>query len=170
MEGMLVRPSLLVLALCGAPLLGLGCKSSPPERETPSRTCGESIHDLAWMSGSWRQDKPGSALEEHWTHAAGGTLFGVSRSIVRNKTVFFEYMRIEARADGLFYVAQPMGRPGTDFKLVRCNSSGALFENPQNDHPKRIFYQRPSADRLTARIEGEENGKAVAQDFDFTRM
>lgn len=167
---MLVRPSLLALALCGAPLLGLGCKSSPSKRDTSSRTCGDSIHDLAWMAGSWRQDKPGTAMEEFWTHADGGTLLGVSRTIVRNKTVFFEYLRIEARADGLYYVAQPMGRPATDFKLVRCNSNGVLFENPRHDHPKRIFYQRPSAHRLTAHIEGDENGKAVSQDFDFTRM
>ncbi|AGC45942.1 hypothetical protein MYSTI_04650 [Myxococcus stipitatus DSM 14675] len=165
---MLTRSHLAALALCGAPLLA--CKSGPHERETPSRTCGDSIHDLGWLSGSWLQATAPNTLEEHWTHADGGTLMGVSRAVVQGKTVFFEYMRIEAREDGLYYVAQPMGRPGTDFKLVRCNSSGVLFENLQNEHPKHIRYERLSPTHLSARIEGEKDGKPVAQDFHFTRM
>ena len=33
------------------------------------------------------------------------------------KAIGFEFLRIEFRADGVFYVAQPGGRPKTEFKL-----------------------------------------------------
>ncbi|WP_426730953.1 DUF6265 family protein [Myxococcus faecalis] len=165
---MIARPALLALVLGVTPLLG--CGSTPNTREPASRECGASIHDVAWLSGSWRQDTAGNLTEEHWTPAAGGTLFGVSRTIVQGKTVFFEYMRIEARKDGLYFVAQPMGRPPSDFKMLRCNSNGVLFENPQHDYPQRIFYQRPTANRLTARIEGTKDGKEAGQSFEFFQM
>lgn len=97
-------------------------------------------------------------------------MLGMSRFVSQGRTVFFEYLRIEARPDGLYYIAHPKARPGVEFKLVRCSEREALFENPEHDHPKRILYRRESADRLTARVEGDEGGKAVAEDFLYTRM
>ena len=122
------------------------------------------------MAGSWQQAMPTGFIDEHWTPAAGDSMLGMSRFITNGKTAFFEYLRIEARPDGLYYIAHPKARPGVEFKLVRCAEGEALFENPQNDHPKLIRYWRESGGKLSARIEGEEDGKAVAQDFVYTRM
>ncbi|HEY7699774.1 MAG TPA: DUF6265 family protein, partial [Vicinamibacteria bacterium] len=79
-------------------------------------TAGD-LDGLRFLSGKWQGEWGKAAIEEHWTEAAGGTMLGVSRTIVSGKTVAFEYLRIEARGDGVFYVAQPGGRPPTDFKL-----------------------------------------------------
>ncbi len=157
------------LALWGAILPS--CSSTPPpSRGAPSRGCGTSINDLAWLAGAWQARTPSSLTDEQWTEAAGGSMLGMSRSVVQGKTVFFEYLRIEARADGLHYIAHPKARPGVEFKLVHCDGRQALFANPQHDHPKRILYRLGPGDRLTARIEGEQDGKAVAEDFVYTRM
>ena len=49
-------------------------------------------------------------------------MLGMSRTVAGDKTVEFEYLRIEQRADGIYYVAHPKARcPGTDFKLMRAS-------------------------------------------------
>ncbi len=125
------------------------------------------VEQLAWMSGSWEGAQGKASLEEHWTSVAGGTLFGVSRTIVSGKTVAFEFLRIEARAEGIFYVAQPSGRPSTDFKLTKLVGQEVVFENSQHDFPQRIIYRRNADGSLHARVEGERNGKLSGQDFHF---
>lgn len=134
---------------------------------TPQTT---TIADLAWISGDW-QTAPGGRrqIEEHWTNVAGGTMMGMSRTVASDKTVEFEYLRIEQRADGIYYVAHPKARcPATDFKLTKASATEAVFENPQHDFPKRIIYRKTGDDSLTASIDGGEGTKAMT--FSFTRM
>ena len=128
------------------------------------------IGDLAWISGDWQTAAGGRRqIEEHWTAVAGGTMMGMSRTVAGEKTVEFEYLRIEQRADGIFYVAHPKARcPGTDFKLTKSSATEAVFENPQHDFPKRIIYRKTGDDSLTASIDGGEGTKAMT--FSFTRM
>ena len=128
------------------------------------------LADLAWLSGSW-QSAPGGRrqTEEHWTTAAGATMMGMSRTVAGEKTVEFEYLRIEQRADGIFYVAHPKARcPGTDFKLTRSSANEAVFENPQHDFPKRIIYRKGADDSLTASIDGGEGTKTIS--YAYRRM
>jgi len=73
------------------------------------------ITDLNWLAGSWQTHQDNMDIEEHWTLPVGGTMIGMGRTVAKGKTVFFEYLRIEARTDGLYYVAQPKGRPPTEF-------------------------------------------------------
>jgi len=94
-------------------------------------------------------------------------MLAVSRTTAGERTVAFEFLRIEARADGIFYVAQPGGRPPTEFRLTRAAGETAVFENPQHDHPKIIRYSRTGT-TLVAEVEGDEQGKHVKQAFTFT--
>src|SRR5262249_54084426 len=78
------------------------------------------IEDLSWISGDWETAPGRGQIDEHWTTVAGGSMIGMSRTVAGGKTVFFEYLRIEARGADIYYVAHPKARtPGTDFKLVR---------------------------------------------------
>ena len=129
--------------------------------------------DLAWIAGDWQTMSGGPGgrrqIEEHWTKPAGGSMMGVSRTVAGDKTVEFEYLRIEQRADGVYYVAHPKARcPGTDFKLTRASATEAVFENPQHDFPKRIIYRKNADDSLTASIDAGEGSKAMS--FAFQRM
>jgi uncharacterized protein DUF6265 len=121
------------------------------------------LADLSWMSGDWQTASGGRRqIEEHWTAAAGGSMMGVSRTVAGDKTVEFEYLRIEQRDDGIYYVAHPKARcPGTDFKLTRASATEAVFENPQHDFPKRIIY-RKTDDGLTASIDAGEGSKGMS--------
>ena len=128
------------------------------------------LADLGWMSGDW-QTAPGgrTQIEEHWTVAAGASMIGMGRTVAGDKTVEFEYLRIEQRADGIYYVAHPKGRcPGTDFKLTRASATEAVFENPQHDFPKRVIYRKGADDSMTASIDGGEGTKAMS--FAYRRI
>ncbi len=126
------------------------------------------IEQLAWIAGGWENVHGARRTEEHWTAPAGQTMLGMSRAVAGEKTVSFEFLRIEARVDGIFYVAHPGARcPGTDFKLVRAEGQEAVFENPQHDFPQRIIYRKNPDGTMLARIEGPRGGKTVGIDFPF---
>ena len=128
------------------------------------------LADLAWISGDWQTAPGGRAqIDEHWTKAAGASMMGLSRTVAGDKTVEFEYLRIEQRADGIYYVAHPKAScPGTDFKLTRASETEAVFENPEHDFPKRIIYRKGADDSLTATIDGGEGSKPMS--FAYRRM
>jgi len=129
------------------------------------------LADLAWIAGAWETAPGGKRQsEEHWTTAAGATMMGMSRTVAGEKTVEFEYLRIEQRADGIYYVAHPKARcPGTDFKLTRASANEAVFENPQHDFPKRIIYRKGADDSLTASVDGGEGTKAISYAYRRTK-
>jgi hypothetical protein len=128
------------------------------------------LADVSWIAGDWQTAPGGRAqIEEHWTSVAGGSMMGMGRTVAGDKTVEFEYLRIEQRADGVYYVAHPKARcPGTDFKLTKFSATEAVFENPQHDFPKRVIYRKTGDDSLTASIDGGEGTKAMS--FAFRRM
>lgn len=125
-----------------------------------------SLRDLAWLSGTWALETPRGRTEEHWMDVGGNMILGVSRTLAGGKTVFFEFLRIEERADGIYYVAQPQGRPGTAFKLTKLDGHHATFESPTHDFPKRILYSRNPDGSLTARIDAGE-GSRRAREFPY---
>ena len=128
------------------------------------------IADLAWISGSWALETPRSRTEETWSPAASNAILGMSRTLRGDHMVAFEFLRIVQRNDGIFYVAQPGGRPATNFQLTSFDGSTAIFENPQHDFPKRILYTRNSDGSLTARIDAGAGISEGAMDFPFKRM
>lgn len=128
------------------------------------------VADLGWIAGHWAGPVGRANAEEHWITPAAGVMLGVSRTVVGDRMVEFEFLRIEKRPDGIYYVAQPGGRPPTDFKLTRSAATLAVFENPRHDHPKIISYRLDGVSTLVATIEGDEGGKHKRQEFRFQRV
>lgn len=128
------------------------------------------LQDLAWLAGSWQQTNGARCVEEHWTTPSSNMIVGTSRTVEGGRTTAFEFVRIEARADGVYYVAQPGGRPPVDFKLSTDNAAELVFLNPGHaDHLKRIVYRRQADGALAARVEGEDGGRAFAVDYPYRR-
>ncbi len=124
---------------------------------------------VSWMAGNWRLESPNVTTEEQWMEPAGKLMLGMSRTTSKRGS-FFEFLRVEARADGIYYVAQPKGNPPTDFKLVRHTAQEAVFENLAHDFPKRIIYRLDSANELTARVEGDASSKEQAEESKYMRV
>lgn len=125
------------------------------------------LDQLSWISGAWGGPHGSTRVEEYWTDTGGNMILGVGRTLAGGSTVFFEFLRIETRADGIYYVAQPKGRPGTDFKLTRGSEAEAVFENPAHDFPKRIIYRRNADGSITARVDGGEGVEKGAEEFNY---
>lgn len=119
---------------------------------------------LAWFEGCWRGSVNQREFREQWMPLRGNLLVGASHTVMQGKTQAYEYLRLEARDDGIYYVALPAGQKETAFKLtdVRTDQSGATlftFANPAHDFPQRLIYRRASEGWLYATVEGKLNDR-----------
>lgn len=125
---------------------------------------------LAWLAGCWAQQGREAGSVEQWMAPAGGVMLGMARTLKQGRVVDFEFMQLRAGPDGqLVYIAQPQGRPPTEFKLSSQGEAQAQFDNAAHDFPQRVSYRQVAPDSLVARIEGTMNGKARGIDFPMQR-
>jgi hypothetical protein len=122
------------------------------------------ISTLAWIAGYWSGSDRSLEMEEVWMAPKGNTMLGLHRDVKAGRTVSFEFLRIEATADGITYWASPRGKTATPFKLTDSRADYAAFENPQHDFPKKITYWIADG-ALHAKIEGPMNGKTVSEEW-----
>jgi hypothetical protein len=129
------------------------------------------IESFAGLSGCWeRNEKSGTVATEMWMKPAGTSIMGMGRTVKNGKTVDYEMMRIELRADGIYFVAKPKANAAeTSFKLKSSSGGEFAFENPEHDFPQRVIY-KVKGNSLTGRIEGTQNGRSMGFDFPMTRV
>jgi hypothetical protein len=147
-----------VFFLACAPVLSSA--QTPPRRAT--------IGDVAWLAGTWISVDGARTVEEHWTPPAGGAMLAVSRTIAGGRLSEFEFLRIVERDGRLIYLAQPNGRPPTEFAMTRVDSTSVTFENPKHDFPKVIRYTARADGTLVASIAG--TGGARERSWVFARQ
>jgi hypothetical protein len=126
------------------------------------------VKDVEWIAGCWESTSSGRHIVEHWTSPEGGTMMGVSRTVVDGKTTEWEFLIIRSGARGLDYVAKPSGQPEATFTASRVSGTEVVFENLAHDFPTRIIYQR-DGDTLVASIEGPRNGQTRRIDFPYKK-
>lgn len=127
-------------------------------QDKPAADAKASIRDIAWLAGSRSGPQGNTLTEEAWTNAAGGTMLGTGRTIAKDRTVFFEFLKIEERDGGLVYIAWPNGKKPTEFRATRISADEAVFENPGHDFPRTIAYRKVGA-AVEIRLTGEEGGQ-----------
>src|SRR5262245_36569134 len=145
----IVVPVLLLALAAGA-----NAQSGPP--------VSASISQMKWLAGAWA----GGNTDERWTPPAGGAMLAVSRTIQGDRMVAFEFLRIIERDGTLIYVAQPEGRPPTEFRLSAITADSATFENKAHDFPKVIAYANKPDGTLEARV---SDGHQKGEPFRFRR-
>lgn len=126
------------------------------------------VADLSWLAGCWTISSPARTVTEFWLPPAGGTMLGLSRAVVKEKTLEYEFLMLRSGKDGVEYVATPSQQSQTIFKASRVTRGEAVFENPAHDFPTRITY-RLAGGGLVATIDGMMNGKPRAIDFTYQR-
>jgi hypothetical protein len=124
---------------------------------------------LSWMAGNWTGVQGGVEMEELWQAPKGNTMLGLHRDVAGGRTVSFEFLRIEAKSDGISYWASPGGRPATQFRLIELKGKRVVFENAKHDFPQRIIYWLSEDGALHAKIEGTMNGKPTAEEWTWRR-
>jgi hypothetical protein len=145
---------IMALALVLGPLDEAHAQGSQPGARA-------TLTQLAWLAGVWSGGDGPLIVEERWTPAAGGAMLAVSRTLKGERLVAFEFLRIVEREGGLVYIAQPNGRPPTEFTLTAMTADSATFENPLHDFPKMIRYSRRPDGSLEARVsDGGQKGES----------
>ena len=126
------------------------------------------IADLSWLAGCWIHSSPARTVTEFWLPPAGGTMLGMSRTVVKEKTTEYEFLVLRTGSGGLEYVAAPSGQRQTIFKATTVARGEVVFENPAHDFPTRITY-RSTDGGLAATIDGMMGGKPRAIEFRYQR-
>ena len=142
--------------------------SLAPPVPRPPAAVKATTQDIAWLAGNWTGTLGSASIEERWTPPGGGAMLAVARTVANNRLTAFEFLRIVERDGALVYIAQPNGRPPTEFALTQIDVNRVTFENLAHDFPKTIRYTRRSDGRLEARISDAAGERA--QSFVFTRQ
>jgi Domain of unknown function (DUF6265) len=136
-----------------------------PEPRAPTKEVA-ALESLAWLEGCWRGTAGSREFREHWLPLRGGMLIGVSQTVTQDTIQGYEYLRLEARADGVYYVAAPSGKAEAAFRLLEQTVDKAegrndmifTFASPRPEFPQRIVYRRASEGWLYATVEGKVGG------------
>jgi hypothetical protein len=143
----------------------LGCGAAQPA----AVDADPAIAELAWMSGTWYRVADGKANEELWSLPRGDTMIGTNRTIADGRAVYYEFLRIVATSDGVFYEAWPKGQPPARFRMIASREHEVVFEDPAHDWPQRISYQLVDG-TLSARVEGSVEGKPRTESWSWSRV
>lgn len=130
------------------------------------------LNDFAFMAGCWelRDESKKLLVSEQWMSPAGTSIIGMGRTVRDGKTTDWEFMRIEQRSDGIYFVAKPKANTEeTAFKMIGSAAGEFIFENKAHDFPQRVIYNQKRAN-LAGRIEGSQNGKFLGIDFPMERV
>lgn len=146
-------------------LATLAQAQTPPAASQPEAPAADlnSVAALAWLDGCWGGSVNQRDFREQWSPLRGGTLLGVGSIVFQGKLQSYEFLRIEARGDGVYYVATPSGQPEAAFKLTSITTDDKdtifTFANAGHDFPQRILYRRATEGWLYATIEGKLKGE-----------
>jgi hypothetical protein len=141
-----------------------GAGASAPAKAEPGP-----LAQFAWLDGCWRGSVNQREYREHWLPLRGNLMLGVSHTVRGERTQDFEYLRIEHRPEGTFYVDQPSGKKDKEnaYKFVGRTLDTAdgrndeifTFENTEVEFPQRIIYRRGTEGWLYATVEGKVRHK-----------
>jgi len=137
-----------------------------PTPPTPASPTPVSLSDLAWVEGCWRGLVNKREFREQWMPLRGEVMLGVSQMTLGDKTVGYEYLRFEPRADGVYYVLLPSDGKEDVFRFSGRSTEKAgdveyelfTFERAPADFPQRIVYRRGSEGWLYAEVSGKVDG------------
>ena len=132
------------------------------------------LEPFGWLHGCWDGKVNLRDFREEWLPLRGDMMIGVSQTVLQGKTQDFEYLRLELRPEGVFYVAVPSGKKETSFRLSSKTRDGDseifTFENPVDEFPQRIIYRRGSGGSLYAHVEGKLNGQPRSVIYPMRRV
>jgi hypothetical protein len=136
----------------------------------PPPPAAAALEQLAWLRGCWGGNVNRRDFMEQWLPPRADMMVGVSHTTVQNRkdpnearTEDYTYLRLEARSDGVYYVAIPSGKKELPFKLTKVeNDKGDrvfTFAGASEAFPQRIVYRRSEAGMLFAEVDGKVDGK-----------
>lgn len=143
---------------------GTATQAPRPLKALDIATPAAAIAALGWLEGCWKGSVNGRDFRENWLPLAGGMLVGAGQTVYQGRTQDYEYVRIELRADGVYYVNLPSGEKESTYRLampIQADEQDTIFTfaNTVPGFPERIVYRRGAEGWLYAMVEGTLNGE-----------
>jgi hypothetical protein len=129
---------------------------------------------MSWLAGCWKGEVNKREFREFWHPPRGNIMVGVSRTALPERTISFEYLRLEPRADGIHYVSGSPGKPESAFKLAQGARDGSdeiyTFKRAGGDFPSTIVYRRAGGGWLYVEVAGQVKGRDDKVTYPFRRV
>ena len=123
---------------------------------------GGPLAAFAWLSGCWQGTVNQREFREQWLPLRGGMLVGAGQQAMRGQMQDYEYLRLEARTDGIYFSQFSGDRKETSFKLAGTTTEEKdtifTFANTADAFPERLVYRRGIDGWLYETIEGRLAG------------
>jgi hypothetical protein len=133
-----------------------------PKSAAPRPGAASPLAQLSWLEGCWRGEVNYREFREHWLPLRGNLLVGISHTVLGGKTSGFEYLRLENRADGIYYVVVSGGTTETALKFQKAEVDGEnttfVFANPALEFPQQLSYRRQPDGWLYVTLDGKVSG------------
>ena len=143
-----------------------------------SESAHVTIHDLAWMAGSWYGHIDGDAIDEHWSLPAGGVMVGMFRWLKGDRVQLYELLAIEPGGQGLVLRLKHFSTGligweekgiALDYPLVKAGDREAVFERGGTFRATRFVYRRIGDDDLVAVQENRKGEELTVFEFRYAR-
>lgn len=159
---------LLMTALLLAPSAGA---VPAPAATSPERMPSPSIADFAWLAGTWRGTGLGGECEETWSAPFAGEMTGTFRLLRDSETVFYEFMLLEADAEGF---ALKLKHFSADFTAWEEKADHVRFPldavEPNRAAFRGLTIER-KGERLTVRVRLQREGEEARwESFDLQQV
>jgi len=130
-------------------------------------SAASALDQFAWLRGCWAGKVERREFIESWLPARGGMMVGIGHTVLQEKkkrggeqkTSEFQYLRLEERADGVYYIAVESGTKETTFKFTSVGDEmgrkAYTFVNPVDTFPQKIVYMRGAEGWLYAQVAGK---------------
>ena len=140
-----------------------------PEAKTPA-SAGESapaadagpLAPLDWLAGCWQGTVNQREFREQWLPLRGGMLVGAGQQVFRGRMQDYEFLRLDARDDGVYFTQFSGDRKEMSFKLTGTTTEDKdtifTFANTGESYPARLVYRRGVGGWLYETIEGTLGG------------
>ena len=187
------RSRYVMIAVASAAVLLAGqphAQTQPPEPVLPPAPATAApaapaatppLEELAWLRGCWAGKVDRYDFIEQWSPPRAGMMIGFNHMTVQDRqhagaarTDDYGYLRLEARADGIYYIAIPSGKKEAAFKLTSTREENGrtlyTFINPADEFPQRIVYVRGKEGWLYAQVAGKVSGQQKEITYPMQRV
>jgi hypothetical protein len=131
---------------------------------------GPRVDRVAWLQGCWSMQSGDRTVEEQWLSPRASSMLGVGRTTRGSTLIEYEMVLIRERGTQLSYEAHPSEQDPAIFMSAAIGDRSIVFENLKHEFPQRIGYERQSADRLLAWVEGPQNGQTKRIEYPYLRV
>ena len=158
------RSSMVALTTCTAVLTAtlLGAAFAAPKAPEGEK---QSLKKLAWLTGTWEGMVDKSKVEEFWLAPIGPMMVGIGRSTTGDRTDTCEFLRMVEKDGEITFFVIIGTPPEIPFRLTMLKEHEAVFENPQQNYPKKFSYRLESGGTVFIHVEGILDGKPTVDEY-----